>query len=347
MAEDFTDPRDVPWHPRRRFVLHGHAIAEERLLRAHLSGKLHHAWLLSGPRGIGKATLAYRFARFLLAVPDPREVGRHASLHVDPGTGTARHIAAGAHPDLFVVERALDQKNKRLKREIAVEDARGASSFLARTAGTGGWRVAIVDSADDLNGESANALLKIIEEPPPRSLFLLISDRPGALLPTIRSRCIGLDLQPLALDDTMRVLRELPPVAKTGEEALRQAAELSHGSPGRALDLVGSRGAAAFAGFAAKPQLSPARCIEIGAHFAGRDTAEDYTVFCELLIGWIAGKARTAGLAGGGAALAKAHDNIASSLRQTDALNLDRRQTAVDALLALADALKASQAVTD
>lgn len=339
MAEDSGDPRDVSWHPRRRFALHGHDAAEQRLLHGHQSGKLHHAWLLSGLQGIGKATLAYRFARFLLAVPDPAEAGKRASLAVDPESGTARRIAAGAHPDLLVVERAFDQKNKRLKREIAVDDARAASHFFAHTAATGGWRVAVVDSADDLNAESANALLKIIEEPPPRSVFLLVSHRPGTLLRTIRSRCVDLNLQPLSLDNTVRVLRELPVTEKTGDEALHQAAELSHGSPGRALDLVGSRGAAAFAGFAAKPQLSQARCIEIGAHFAGRDTAEDYAVFCELLTGWIAGKARTGGLAGGGAALAKAHDDITGSLRQTDALNLDRRQTVVDALLVLGDAL--------
>ncbi len=339
MAEDISDSRDVPWHPRRRFVLDGHAAAEQRLLHGHQSGKLHHAWLLSGPRGIGKATLAYRFARFLLTVPNPTEARKHRSLDAGAETGTARRIAAGSHPDLLVVERAFDQKNRRLKRDIVVDDARAASNFFAHTAGTGGWRIAIVDSADDLNGESANALLKIIEEPPPRSVFLLVSHRPGTLLRTIRSRCAGLDLQPLSLDDTLAVLRELPPAAMIGDEALRQAAELSHGSPGRALDLAGSRGAAAFAAFAAKPQLPPSRCIEIGAHFAARETAEDYRVFCELLIDWIGEKARAFGLTGGGAALAKAHDDITSSFRQTDALNLDRRQTVVDALLVLGGAL--------
>lgn len=339
MAEDAIDPRETAWHPRRRFDLHGHGKAEERLLHGLQSGKLHHAWLLSGPRGIGKATLAYRFARFLLAIPDPAEALAHATLHVDPETGAARRIAARAHPDLLVVERAFDPKNKRLKREIAVDDARAASDFFARTAGEGGWRVAIVDSADDLNEESANALLKIIEEPPPRSVFLLVSHRPGALLRTIRSRCIRLNLQPLSLEKTLRVLRELPPVAKAGDDVLRQAAELSRGSPGRALDLVNSKGAAAFAKFAAKPLVSPARSIEIGENFAGRDTGEDYHVFSELLIGWIAEKARAEGLAGGGAALAKAHDEIVYSLRQTDDVNLDRRQTAVDALLVLGEAL--------
>ncbi len=344
MAEDALDPRDVPWHPRRWFVLYGHSAAEDRLLNGLQSGKLHHAWLLSGPRGIGKATLAYRFARYLLSVPQSRV---HANLRVDPGAGPARQIAAGAHPDLLAVERAVDQKNKRLKREIAVDDARAVSNFFSYTAGTGGWRVAIIDSADDLNTESANALLKVIEEPPPRSVFLLVSHRPGSLLRTIRSRCISLEMQPLTLEDSLRVLRELPPMVKAGEEALRQAAELSRGSPGRALDLVESKGAAAFAAFAANPQLRPSRCFEIGAQFVGRDAAEDYAVFGELLVGWIAQKARKEGLAGGGAGLAKAHDDIVYSLRQTDAVNLDRRQTVVDALLMLGEVLKAPQVVTD
>lgn len=335
MAEDFADPRDVPWHPRRRFSLVGHGDAEARLLQAALSGKLHHAWLLSGPSGIGKATLAYRFARFLL---QPRG-GEATSLTVSRDSTVARQIAAGAHPDLLVVERAVDVKNKRLKTEIAVDDARKASQFFSRTAGAGGWRVAIVDTADDLNGESANALLKVIEEPPTKAVFLLVCHRPGSLLPTIRSRCSHLALKPLSIEDTLGVLQDVQPGA---EEALRHAAQLSLGSPGRAMELIDSKGAKAFEAFQARPRLSPAACVELGALFAHRDNADDFAIFCELLTGWISARARQRGLSGGGAALAKAHDDITHSLRQTDALNLDRRQTVVDALLLLDEALKAS-----
>lgn len=335
MAQDFTDPRDVAWHPRRRTVLYGHAGAEDRLLRATQGGKLHHAWLVSGNEGIGKATLAYRFARFLLA-------GRHASarsLAVDPQHPAARQIAAMAHPDLFVLERAIDTKNKKLKTVIAVDDTREASQFFARTAGVGGWRVCIVDEAGDLNKESANALLKVIEEPPERAVFVVVSHRPGAVLPTIRSRCIHLALNPLGVEDTMRVLREVSP----GDEGpLTDAAGLSRGSPGRALQLIDSKGARAFAAFLAQGRLSPAACVELGGHFAHRDNATDFAVFSDLLTDWIAARARDRGLAGGGEQLARAHDDIVYSLRQTDALNLDRRQTVVDALLLLGEALKAS-----
>ena len=323
MAEEAADPREVAWHPRRSETLVGHAAAEERLLRAHHSGRLHHAWLISGPRGIGKATLAYRFARVLL------------------GAKAARQIAARSHPDLLVIERRFDAKTKKLKSEIAVDDAREATGFFARTAGAGGWRIAIVDSADDLNKESANALLKVIEEPPRRSVFLLVSSRPGALLRTIRSRTIELPLHKLSLEDTLTVLRDLPPVARLSEEVLRQAAQLSEGSPGRALELAGSKGAETFAAFRAGPRLSPSRCVDLAAGFAGRDSATDFAIFSGLLVDWIAAKARSEALAGArAAALAKAHDDIAASLRQTDALNLDRRQTVVDALLALDEALK-------
>jgi DNA polymerase III subunit delta' len=335
--EDNPDPRQIARHPRRRGTLYGHGAAEARLLWALRSGKLHHAWLLRGPRGIGKATLAYRFARFVLQFPN---AGDHTSLQVAPETSSARQIAAGAHPDLLVVERAYDTKNKRIKSEIAVADARLAGNFFALTASAGGWRIAIIDTADDLNSESSNALLKILEEPPLKSLLLLVSHRPGSLLGTIRSRCIDLDLTPLSLDDTMGVLRE---VCVTGDEGeLRRAAALSEGSPGRALELIDSRGAQAFAAFLAKPKLTPAAGIEIANYFSGRDTGADFEIFCELLIGWTAARAREAGLAGGGGALARAHDSIAHSIRETNALNLDRRQTAVEALTLLGEALRAA-----
>lgn len=334
-AEDNPDPRNVAWHPRRRGTLYGHGAAEARLLQAVRSDKLHHAWLLTGPRGIGKATLAYRFARFLLQFSD---AGGRTSLQVAPETASARQIAASTHPDLLAVERAYDAKNKRVRNEIAVDDARLAGNFFALTAGAGGWRIAIVDTADDLNSESANALLKILEEPPPKSVFLLVSHRPGTLLRTIKSRCIHLELAPLTLDDTLRVLQEVCETAD--QEPLRRAAELSGGSPGRAVELLDSKGAQAFAAFLAKPKLTPAVRIEIANYFSEHDTGADFEIFCELLIAWTGSKAREAGLAGGGRALARAHDGIAHSIREANALNLDRRQTAVEALTLLDEALR-------
>jgi DNA polymerase III subunit delta' len=343
MAEEYQDPRDVAWHPRRATELMGHAAAEARLLQAHQSGKLHHAWLISGPRGIGKATLAYRFAKFLLQVPSAEQARAHRSLYIAPEQPAFRQVAAGAHPGLLVIQRAVDTKNKRLKTEIAVDDAREAQGFFGQTAGAGGWRVAIVDPADELNAASANSLLKLIEEPPKQSIFLIVCHQPGRLLRTIRSRCLHLPLDPLSTQQTLDVLHGLPADAVEAEEGtIRQAAELSRGSPGRALDMMGSKGATAFAEFLKRSKLSPATAVEIASAFSGRETAEDFYIFCELLVGWTAEQARAAGLEGRGAALAAAHDDINSSLREADALNLDRRQTVTDALMRLEEALKAS-----
>jgi DNA polymerase III subunit delta' len=340
MAEETPDPREVEWHPRRRVALHGHEAAEARLLQAVQSGKLHHAWLISGPRGIGKATLAYRFARYLSQPPSHLS---QTTLAVPEDAPSAHLLAAGAHPNIFVLQRAMDQRAKRLKTEIAVDDAREAISFTGMTSATGGWRIVIVDSADDLNLSSANALLKMIEEPPPRSLILIVCHQPGRLLRTIRSRCIHLHLAPLSEATVVQVLRSLPEKGVKADDATRRlAASLSRGSPGRALDLLGSKGAAAFVDLQSRQKLTPAGCIELAAPFGGRVAAEDYAVFCELLTGWVANKARESALLGGGDALARAHDDIIYSLRQADALNLDRRQTVTDALMRVEEALKAS-----
>ncbi len=348
MAEDIPeDPRDLPWHPRRQMDLYGHGGAESQLLRAHASSKLHHAWLISGSQGIGKATLAYRFARYLA---QPVQELRAGSLEIPKDSQTSRLVSAGAHPNIFVLQRGFKQKAKgepdkprKLKTEIAVDDARDAIDFIHRTSASGGWRIVIVDPVDELNASSANSLLKVIEEPPQRSIFLLVCHQPGRLLRTIRSRSIHLALENLDIETTLRVLRELPPGAIDGQgEALRLAAQLSKGSPGRALELVGSKGAVAYAEFLKRARLSPGVAVEIGAMFTGRESPEDYYNFCELLVGWIGEKAREAGLQGRGGPLAAAHDDINASLRQTDALNLDRRQTVTDALMRIEEALKAS-----
>jgi DNA polymerase-3 subunit delta' len=186
---------DFP-HPRETAELYGHAAAEAMLAAALAQGRLHHAWLLAGRAGIGKATLAYRMARHVLARPEERDpAGR--SLAVPPGSAAARQIAQMAHPGLLVLRRPYSLKDKRLLSIISVEEVRRLRAFLGHTAGAGGWRVVIVDSADDFNPNAANALLKSLEEPPPRALFLLVTSQPSGLLPTIRSRCRRLDLAPL------------------------------------------------------------------------------------------------------------------------------------------------------
>ena len=168
----------------------GHQKAEAQLLQAHQSGKLHHAWLITGPRGIGKATLAYRFASFCCMCRQPNGRRRSSARCMSPPKPRPRGRWRRPASRPLVVERAVDTRNKRLKTEIAVDDARAAQGFFARTSGAGGWRIAIVDCADDLNSESANALLKVIEEPPAQSIFLIVCHQPGRLLRTIRSRCL-------------------------------------------------------------------------------------------------------------------------------------------------------------
>jgi DNA polymerase-3 subunit delta' len=184
-------------HPRMTKALVGYEETERVLGEALQSGRMHHAWLLTGPAGIGKATLAYRFARAALARPDERGMFGD-SLDIDPQTATARQVAALSHPGLLVIRRAYDQKAKRFAATISVDDVRRLKSFLAHSTSEDGWRVVIVDSADEMNANAANALLKSLEEPPPRTVFLIISSAPGRLLATIRSRCRVLTIAPLA-----------------------------------------------------------------------------------------------------------------------------------------------------
>ena len=186
---------DFP-HPRETLGLAGHVAAERTLAAAFAGGRLHHAWLLAGRTGIGKATLAYRMARHVLARPEDRDPAAQA-LAVPPGAAAARQIAQLAHPGLLVLRRPYDLRSKRLMSIIPVDEVRRLRSFLGLTVGADGWRVVIVDSADELNPNAANALLKSLEEPPLRAVFLLVTSQPSALLPTIRSRCRRLDLQPL------------------------------------------------------------------------------------------------------------------------------------------------------
>jgi DNA polymerase III subunit delta' len=228
-----------PRAPRETTVLHGQAEAERALLEAYRGRRFHHAWLIAGPAGIGKATLAYRMARFVLAHPDPRTpaVQRATSLQVDADHPVARRIAAQAHGDLLVLERTINEKTNRLRQDIQVDDVRRTVTFFGSTAGEGGWRVAIVDAVDELNREGANALLKILEEPPRRAVLLLVSHSAARVLPTIRSRCRLLALRPLLAADVARAA-----ATAIGEDAeaanIKAAAAAADGSVRRALAML-------------------------------------------------------------------------------------------------------------
>jgi DNA polymerase-3 subunit delta' len=273
--------------PRANPLLLGHEPAETTLLEAMRSGRMHHAWLITGPDGVGKATLAYRFARRLLAgMPTDH------SLALDPQHPVFRRVAAGAHADLLTVERAYDEKRKRTRTQIAVDDVRKISGFMSLTPAEGGWRVAIVDGAEELNQASANALLKILEEPPRRAILLLVCGAPGRLLATIRSRCRRLRLDPLGQDAMERLLAAYLP-DRTADERGRLVT-VAEGSPGRALLLAEQEGLA-IAGLvdevlAALPGLPPARAYTMADTLVRGETA--FSNFFDLLRAGVAAAVR-------------------------------------------------------
>jgi DNA polymerase-3 subunit delta' len=280
-------------HPRLSCALVGHAAAEARLLAAHAGGRLPHGWLIAGPRGIGKATLAYRFARFLLEHEAPADAGGlfgapppPASLEV-PGDGrTARLVGQGTHPGLAAVERSWDDKAKRLRGEIVVDDVRALQGFFGLTSDAP-WRVAIVDSADEMNRQAANALLKMLEEPPKRAVLLLVAHAPGRLLPTIRSRCRTLTLRPLAAAEVAAVLDGAGVTLPGADRELVIA--LSDGSPGRAIALAEGGGADLYRKAVALlddlPRLNPSGMHGLGDAVAGRQNIDDFRLLGELLDG--------------------------------------------------------------
>ncbi|MCH9807316.1 MAG: DNA polymerase III subunit delta' [Alphaproteobacteria bacterium] len=219
-------------HPRETDQLFGHQSGEQELVRALAGGQVHHGWLFSGPAGIGKATLAYRFAKCLLAHADERQLDT-GSLSVGGDTQAARQVVSLSHPGLLVLRRPFDVKAKRFSASIPVDEVRRLKSFLSHRASDGQWRAVIVDTADDLNVNAANALLKSLEEPPARTVFVLISSEPGRLLNTIRSRCRSLVLPALDRDALRQAARQAFAAGEGKAPSSKdwdQLVDLSHGS---------------------------------------------------------------------------------------------------------------------
>src|SRR5471032_2063627 len=245
MAKCSAEPNDSDRiegfaHPRETYSLFGQDLALARAARALRAGRPPSAWLITGPPGVGKATLAYRIARYLLAygatANGPEDLG------VPQDNSEARQIAAQAHPGLLVLKRAINPKTGKLMTVLSVDEIRRLANFFGMTSGAGGWRVAIVDTADDMNDNAANALLKMLEEPPGNAMLLLLSNTPGRLLPTIRSRCQRLELRPLDSVLLEKALAEHLPDSSPAERA--SLAWLAGGSIGAALTLAGGEGGA-------------------------------------------------------------------------------------------------------
>ncbi len=336
-------------HPRETFRLVGHTTAERTLLDAYRSGRMHHAWILGGEEGIGKATLAYRFARFIFANPDPmaEAVQRASSLDVSPDNPVARRVLQQAHPDLFVLRRGLTTDRKNVAGEIKVDEARKLVSFFSTTAGEGGWRIAIVDTADDLNTNGANALLKVLEEPPPRSLFLILTTAPKRLLPTIRSRCRMLTLKPLASGEVVEVLEGVDELSGGAEgDDLRRAADLAEGSVRRAAILLGSDSLGlrdTLSGLLDRlPDIDHAAVHALAEKMTGREGAPSFEFFCAFIQDWLHERMRR-GTSTGEARLARwaeLWDKNARAFRDVETYNLDRRPLVLAIFTDLAAAIR-------
>ncbi len=329
MSDADNDTSDVLL-PRETAVLFGHADAEQALLESYQSGRIPHAWLIGGPPGIGKATLAYRLARFVLAHPDPASpaVQNAKSLAVDPENFVARRIAAQAQGDLLVLERTINEQTGKLYTVIRVDDVRRSVPFFGSTAGGGGWRIAIVDAVDDLQREGANALLKVLEEPPARTLLLLISHAPGRELPTIRSRCRRLLLRPLTADDVARAV-----AAATGrdldETEVKDAAAAAGGSAGRALRFLDGPALALRQRmidlFAQLPDPDPRALHALGDALGGNEP-QTLQAFMDLVNGWLSSRLdadanQTARMA----RVAQAWEKVNRAAADVEIYNLERK----------------------
>lgn len=376
MTDQDFDPEEWPPRPIENTQLQGHDEAEQVLLDTYNSGRMHHAWLISGPKGIGKATLAHRFARFVLAngkkdagpslFGDALPAVDPTSLQVERDSLVYQRIVSGGHADMLVIERRVNEKTGKLKTVIDVDSVREVGAFMRLTPAEGGWRVVVIDSADEMNPNSANAVLKVLEEPPKNALLLLVSHNPGRLLPTIRSRCRTLKLRPLQPDLLTSLVHTYAPDVSS-EDASRLAA-LSDGSIGHALGLVEEGGLELYAELLSLlhtlPRLDVQALHALADKVARAGADNAFRTVTGLLRWWLermvltaAGKSpATSGTADDEALFMAGLASQASLDRwflvwekinhlvaRADGLNLDKKQIVLDAFLGLESTVQSAR----
>ncbi len=360
-----------PPPPRLNPELKGHKDAEQTLIEAFHSGRMAHAWMITGPKGIGKATLACRFARYLLTqgreeqgaglFGDDLPAALPDSLYIAPETPVFQRIAAGGHGDFLCVERSLNDRGK-LRGEIVIDDVREVGGFLSLTASEGGWRVVIIDSADEMNRNAANAVLKVLEEPPDRAILILVSHNPGRLLPTIRSRCRKLSLEALTVEDMQDLLVRYAPDLSDADRAV--LTELSDGSIGSAMSLIDAGGIDLYRScvdlLATMPDMDHSRLHALADQLAKAGAEDRFTTAMNLLRGMLARLLRfRAEGADVGAALSSERalferlgpavgldrwlevwDKVTGLLERAGAVNLDRKQVVLNVFLEIQGVLR-------
>ena len=355
MRETTDEPDRLPIapHPRETLALVGHEAQEQAFLDALRSGRTHHAWLLGGPEGIGKASFAYRVARFMLAAGDPAVRAQAArSLAMAEGDPATRRVMARSHPDLHLLRRSLKPDGKSYTSNIPVDAARRVIDRFGASAAEGGWRICIVDSAEDMDRPTANALLKLLEEPPPRALFLIVAHAPGRLLPTIRSRCRLLSFEPLAPEQVVEAgriaLQRME--APFDDSALLRAASLSEGSVKRALTYVDPETLvlveAVRARLDALPQIDLSALLALAEDVAGKAGERDFGVMIETVQGWLSDHlhAHAAAQPARLAPLAEVWEKLQKAAREVETYNLDRRPLVISMFHDLSSAVARSRA---
>ncbi len=310
----------APPHPRYSATLIGQEAPQAAFLDVLARGRLHHAWLLTGPEGVGKASFAYQAARRLLGADPNPQTGGVASAGDDP---VSRMVAARSHPDLLVLERASDDAPTR--KSIPVDEARALPACFAKAPALAPYRVAIIDAADDLNANAANAVLKTLEEPSGRGVLFLVSHAPGRLLATLKSRCRRLPFPPWPSD---RLIEFIQHCTGLDEFDAGRVARMAHGAPGRALLLV-QQGALELdrqAGsiLADLPAGDPSELLRLAEGFRGAEGGLRF----DLLLNRFADRIQdaSAGAADTPAAVpwAEAWERLAALPQRVEGLNLDR-----------------------